>query len=720
MGQLPNYRFSKERDREITPFESGVDRIKRTLSNSVLGSGRARSKILPGVLSKLLHEMPPNQGYRQREIESDSGTVNKHGTGINGKYESIKMHASGNAKEGVGEKSQPANQYTNEVESMLKSLSDTQNKIKAFQATSKKHTQKERDELSQKLGICEKEIKKQQKMLEDAHSKYEDLGIVNRHLKEEKNKLTIELDDTKNLFSLNKESTQTYRDQFAKIFKEISTISRRYFEHLEGEDLNEIQEQLKAVDPCFSSIPFSNSKDARALRMAHTQRIISTHLRQDIWQPFSYEKTVQPGQSIFLKMLADGLKSCQGANGGYISTIWSALTERAIRSSSPKSLPQDCAKRVVEEIFKDLSPLIWQPQQQLFKDDIFKLVTSAISIWDKARTDEREIEVCSKLDPGLRETWRSSDFDPPLLSSNDKNGWKTDIPSATRKEIFILFPRIMARSFSKISDSRTTLPGGWPEPELAPQPEETCIYEGVGLAEWSALVVRGEEEMQRQKQEKEDKARFLQEKIKELEKQYDTGTKNNSGKNGDSLVIMTISGPPSPTEQWRMSGATKHFTESVAMPLLTTQIEIAASPALVRAKFLDFTQIQTYSPGGFIQSITSSTNKAPTELTKGDVLNCVLGGGSMKFSPTVLENSQQAFRWRGSLLGIFVGEHAFRFEEMVSDSKTTLFVQEEKFSGILGWVMGESWLARLIEQREATKRGFEGYNRDFKKWVEGK
>lgn len=33
--------------------------------------------------------------------------------------------------------------------------------------------------------------------------------------------------------------------------------------------------------------------------------------------------------------------------------------------------------------------------------------------------------------------------------------------------------------------------------------------------------------------------------------------------------------------------------------------------------------------------------------------------------------------------------------------------------------MGESWLARLIGWRENTKRGFQGYNRDFKAWTEG-
>ncbi|KAI9714420.1 MAG: hypothetical protein M1820_000381 [Bogoriella megaspora] len=155
------------------------------------------------------------------------------------------------------------------------------------------------------------------------------------------------------------------------------------------------------------------------------------------------------------------------------------------------------------------------------------------------------------------------------------------------------------------------------------------------------------------------------------------------------------------------------------MPLLTTQIEIAAPPATVRAKFLEFTQIPTYHANGFIRQIASSNDKAPTVLTNGDQLNVIVGGGSMKFSPTVLENSPEAFKWRGSLPGIFTGDHAFRFKEAGSDGKTTLFVQEEEFSGIFGFVYGEGWLAGKIGQTEATRKGFSSFNEDLKKWVEG-
>jgi hypothetical protein len=94
----------------------------------------------------------------------------------------------------------------------------------------------------------------------------------------------------------------------------------------------------------------------------------------------------------------------------------------------------------------------------------------------------------------------------------------------------------------------------------------------------------------------------------------------------------------------------------------------------------------------------------------------------MQFSLIVQENTSSLFSWRGSLLGIFVGEHMFHFEEIPGsaegDQSRTRFVQEEKFTGLISFVMGEGLLAKSIGTREDTKKGFEGFNRDFKTWVE--
>lgn len=155
-------------------------------------------------------------------------------------------------------------------------------------------------------------------------------------------------------------------------------------------------------------------------------------------------------------------------------------------------------------------------QRQDFKKDIIHVAESAASLWDTAQIDELEIEVCARLDPSNRKEWRSVEFDPP--SSLDKGGLKTDIPTSTRNRIYVLFPRIVARSFGKISPAHVP-PGGWPEVEEALPPEETCIHPGVGLAEWSTLVIRGEEELHALKEEESKRQKFIEEALKEWEKQ---------------------------------------------------------------------------------------------------------------------------------------------------------------------------------------------------------
>jgi hypothetical protein len=68
---------------------------------------------------------------------------------------------------------------------------------------------------------------------------------------------------------------------------------------------------------------------------------------------------------------------------------------------------------------------------------------------------------------------------------------------------------------------------------------------------------------------------------------------------------------------------------------------------------------------------------------------------------------------------MFIGEHIFRFEPSTKIQGGTTFVHEEKFTGLLAFIMGDSFVARLIGIRESTKGGFERYNRDLKTWCEG-
>ncbi|KAL2073556.1 hypothetical protein VTL71DRAFT_10882 [Oculimacula yallundae] len=150
---------------------------------------------------------------------------------------------------------------------------------------------------------------------------------------------------------------------------------------------------------------------------------------------------------------------------------------------------------------------------------------------------------------------------------------------------------------------------------------------------------------------------------------------------------------------------------------ISSSIEIAAPPAKVRVKFLDFESLPKYHKNGAFVSLGLRTPGQALE--KGVVMKNVLKGGT--FHPVVTENSPQQFSWLGSVPGIFSGEHFFRFEDsQVSEGETT-FVHGERFSGLLGWMAGTGWVASKLGSQEGIRKGVEEidrFNRDLKGWVE--
>ncbi|KAF2100883.1 hypothetical protein NA57DRAFT_54956 [Rhizodiscina lignyota] len=151
------------------------------------------------------------------------------------------------------------------------------------------------------------------------------------------------------------------------------------------------------------------------------------------------------------------------------------------------------------------------------------------------------------------------------------------------------------------------------------------------------------------------------------------------------------------------------------MYVLDKSIEISASPTEVREKFLDFSQLPNYHPNGFFRSIKPTIPDKPFEA--GDKVDIVFEfGGS---TATCLANSPTEFRWIGSVPLIFSGEHTFRFTPSTTTPGGTTFYQEEKFTGALSFMMGDSFVARQIGFQAKTKNGWERYNQDLKAWCEG-
>jgi hypothetical protein len=60
----------------------------------------------------------------------------------------------------------------------------------------------------------------------------------------------------------------------------------------------------------------------------------------------------------------------------------------------------------------------------------------------------------------------------------------------------------------------------------------------------------------------------------------------------------------------------------------------------------------------------------------------------------------------------------FRFTESGITPGGTTFIHEEQFSGLLGGLVGDGVIGKMLGTREKMIRGFEGFNGDFKRWVE--
>ena len=188
-------------------------------------------------------------------------------------------------------------------------------------------------------------------------------------------------------------------------------------------------------------------------------------------------------------------------------------------------------------------------------------------------------------------------------------------------------------------------------------------------------------------------------------------------------------------------------SKSPLLPLRSAQrySHIPTSPALqdpgpnAHPQFLDFTALPSYTKA--FESITVLGQSKPgNQLQKGDKVSVKLAGSpaftgvievpfpflpnlslslshiSLAFhSNTLKHNLPESFAWTGSLPYVFTGTHSFSFAPSEAIPGGTTFTQEEVFSGLLGvLLMGDGVVGRAAGMKEKTRRGWEGFNADFK------
>ncbi|KAK0703084.1 hypothetical protein B0T26DRAFT_729782 [Lasiosphaeria miniovina] len=139
---------------------------------------------------------------------------------------------------------------------------------------------------------------------------------------------------------------------------------------------------------------------------------------------------------------------------------------------------------------------------------------------------------------------------------------------------------------------------------------------------------------------------------------------------------------------------------------LTTQIEIAAPPEVVRSVFLDFDQYKEWHPSWLSIAVVDPA-KRPADLQPKDVLK--VGLKTYYFNPTVVENTPSCFSWLGNLYGLLLGTHQFHFTPSEQTPGGTTLVHKEDFSGAIAFMFRSGWSAA-----KSTGGNFEQFNQDLK------
>ncbi|TAQ84275.1 hypothetical protein B7494_g7409 [Chlorociboria aeruginascens] len=407
--------------------------------------------------------------------------------------------------------------------------------------------------LRKKLDQLEAENGEHKAKFTKAENKYDLLERATASYKEEAQKLKVELKSMENEFGLNMETTEFYIKKFAEISRTVEQISEQYFKALNSKDTIVDAD----ADTGFAAIPISESAESQNLQMARAQYIISSTLSDIIWQPFSSEKTLSnPDIVIPLVDIATTLAQ-SSSSGRRAASVWRTLTNRALQSVPATSggdapggdaPPLSRAESVVRKVLSHLAPLVDPTQVPQLRRDLRALADSAISIWSSAQTGELELIVSSSLDRTRRNEWHSLKFDPLPSPSTDSD--TTD--AAVSSRIFTLFPHVVALKSTRATLAPVGLPGSWPEPDQEPRTIKTCIHSGTGLPERSALVTKGNEEVDlmktRLEQERiEEQLTALDEQKRQLKALSGKHSRNNS-------VAGSGVGPPSPTKQWMREG----------------------------------------------------------------------------------------------------------------------------------------------------------------------
>lgn len=253
----------------------------------------------------------------------------------------------------------------------------------------------------------------------------------------------------------------------------------------------------------FTSIPISESSESTDLRLAHARRVISASIIDDVWQPFSSERTSQSAETA---LILEELSRALAKEGGRTQSIWRTLTFRGLHALLPTN--SKWSGSVTKKIVNRLRPLLEDSVVQAFEKDLAKMVQFSIDLWHEVQRDASTTIVKRDLDPADRAEWRPSDLEEDWPHPEDK-------PIHADKSILCLFPRIVR--------------------ELSPKEGLPAVIEvvhpGSGVSQDSPLAHKG-------RLEREELEKFVQEMKADFITRRQTHSRKNSSAQPSGAVMQ--------------------------------------------------------------------------------------------------------------------------------------------------------------------------------------
>ncbi|KAH8684467.1 hypothetical protein BGZ60DRAFT_166619 [Tricladium varicosporioides] len=401
----------------------------------------------------------------------------------------------------------------------------------------------ENRKLSEDLAKQEKKNLDLKDQLALIKEELEDVQRAKASYREDKERLELKLKAVRNEFYLTTKTEGFYTTRFAEIATRIEKTATEYFTDLPDINPEHIHTELISLDCHFNSIPISQSEISRDLRIAHTQRIISSALFTHIWQPFSTEALYsKPEFASLLHKIATKLSHTEHrGNRGRADHVWRVLTMRALRSldsstlnftePSPegKLVPSGRANSVTQDMMKQLKPLITPAQSREVESALIDITEAAIDVWTFAQTDNLNITANTNLEASSHSLWRSQKYDPLEPLPDDKEG--THSTHLTRPRIFTLFPTVTAIPMSDVT-STSNISSSEESQRVCDENRETILHPGIGLPELSTLMIRG-------KGEKEEFEAMVQGAKLNIRRTIEGSERNSIRKSGNASMVGT-------------------------------------------------------------------------------------------------------------------------------------------------------------------------------------